>query len=80
MNAEVLLSQGEEKRLAKVIKRSVDSDGKVIGNYNELPVLNTMLYGVKFLDGSIKTYSANLIAKNILMQTDGDGLHRQLLE
>ena len=75
MNAEVLLPQGEEKRLAKVIKRSVDSDGNVIGNYNELPVLNTMLYDVQFPDGSIKPYSANLIAENILMQTDSDGLH-----
>ena len=54
MNAEVLLPQGEEKRLAKAIKRSVNSDGKVIRNYNELLVLNTMLYDVKFLDGSIK--------------------------
>ena len=80
MNAEVLLPQGEEKRLAKVIKRSVDSDGKVIGNYNELPVLNTMLYDVQFPDGSIKPYSANLIAKNILMQVDSDGIHCQLLE
>ena len=34
MNAEVLLPQGEEKRMAKVIKRSIDSDGKVIGHYN----------------------------------------------
>ena len=80
MNAEVLLPQGEEKRLAKVIKRSVDSDGKVIGNYNELPVLNTMLYDAKFPDGSIKPYSANLIANNILIQADSDGLHHQLLE
>ena len=39
MNDEVLLPQGEEKRLAKVIKRSFDSDVKVIGNYNYLPVL-----------------------------------------
>ena len=46
MNAEVLLPQGEDKRLDKVIKRSVNSDGKIIGNYNELPVLNTMLYDV----------------------------------
>lgn len=28
MNAEVLLPQGEEIRLAKVIKRSLDSDNK----------------------------------------------------
>ena len=80
MNAEVLLPQGEEKRLSKVIKRSVDSDCKVIGNYNELPVLNTMLYDVQFPDGSIKPYSTNLIAGNIVMQADSDGLHDQLLE
>ena len=80
MNTEVLLPPGEEKRLTKVIKRIVDSDGKVIGNYNELPVLNTMLYYVQFPDGSIKSYSANLIAENILMQEDGDGLHHQLIE
>ena len=54
MNVEMLLPQGEEKRLAKVINRRVDSDGKVIGNYNELLVLNTMLYDVQFPDGSIK--------------------------
>ena len=63
-----------------MIKRSVDSDVKVIGNYNELPILNTMLYDVQFPDGSINPYSANLISKNILMQADSDGLHHQLLE
>ena len=80
MNNEVLLPQGEEKRLAKVIKRSANSEGKVIGNYNELPLLNTMLYDVQFPDGSIKPYSASLISENILMQADSDGLHHQLLE
>ena len=80
MNAEVLLPQGGEKRLAKVIKRSVDLDGKVIGNYNELLVLNTILYDVKFPDGSINPYSANLITENILMQADSYGLHHHLLE
>ena len=80
MNAEVLLPQGEKKRLAKVIKRSVNSDGKLNGNYNEISVLNTMLYNVQFPDGSIKPYSANLIAKNISIQADSDGLQHQLLE
>ena len=39
-----------------------------------------MLYDVKFPDGSIKPYSANLITENILMQADSDGLHHQLHE
>ena len=72
--------QGEEKRLAKVKNRSVNSDGKVIRNYNELQVLNTMLYDVQFPYGSIKPYSENIIAENILMQADSDGLHHQLQE
>ena len=52
------------------------------GNFksNKLPVINTVLYDLKFPDGSIKPYSANLIAENILMQADGDGIHHQLLE
>ena len=51
VNSDVLLPQGEEKQMDKVIKRSVDSYGKVIRNYNVLPVLNTMLYDVQLPDG-----------------------------
>ena len=39
-----------------------------------------MLHDMQFPDGSIKPYSENLIAENILMQADSDGLHNQLLE
>ena len=65
MNAEVLLPQGEDMPLAKIIRRNVDSDGKVIEDYNNIPTLNTILYDVKFLDGVIKPYSANHISENI---------------
>ena len=80
MNAEVLIPQGEEWRLAKVIRMSVDSDGKVGGNYNDLPILNTFLYDVQFTDCAIKPYFANLTAENILMQVNSDGYHCQLLD
>ena len=80
MNAEVLLPQGEELRLAKVIRRSVDYDGNVGGNYNDIPILNTVLYDVQFPDAEIKPYLVNLIAENILMQVDADGYHCQLLD
>ena len=39
-----------------------------------------MLYDVQFPDSSIKPYSENLIAENILMQVDSDGLHHKVLE
>ena len=39
-----------------------------------------MLYDVQFPDGTIKPYSANIVAENILNQVDKDGYHRQLLK
>ena len=43
MNSEVLLPQGEYMQLARVIRNNVDSDGKFIGDYNDIPTLNTIL-------------------------------------
>ena len=80
MNAEVLLPQGEDVSLTKVIRRNVDSKGQVIGDNNDIPILNTILYNVQFLDGAVKPYSENLIAENILTQVDVDGYRNQILE
>ena len=65
INAELSLPQGEEMRNAKVIGRSKDSDGEVIGTYDENPFLNTIIYDVEFPDGEIKEYAANVIAENM---------------
>ena len=62
INSEVMIPQGEELRLSKVIQSIVDLDGKLGGNYDDIPILNTILYDVQFLDGGIKLYSENLIA------------------
>ena len=43
MNDEVLLTKGGYLQLAKLIQQSVDSDGKVIENHNNIPVLSTIL-------------------------------------
>jgi len=73
INAEVLLPQGEGLVAAKVIRRSLDEDGKVIGNHNDMPMFNTMLYDVEFPDGAVKPYAANVIADNIDEQVDSEG-------
>ena len=80
INAEVLLPQGESKQLAKVIRRSVDADGHVIGTFNKNPILNTLLYDVEFPDGVTKQYAANLIAENILCQVDSDGRYSSFVD
>jgi len=72
INAEVLLPQMEDMRLAKVIKQSVGSDGRLVGKENKILDLNTALYDVEFDDGTMKPYYANIIAENILISVDAE--------
>ena len=73
INCKVLLPQGEATALAKVARRVVGSDGKVIGEFNENSILNSLVYQCEFNDGTIKEYAANVIAENIYAQADTDG-------
>ena len=70
---ELSLPQGEMMAPAKVIGLSMDADGKVIGDSNDNPILNTTLYDVEFSDGMIKSYAANIIAENIYNMVNADG-------
>lgn len=73
ITAEVKLPQGDSEVLAKVLRRSVDEDGKVIGCYNENPILNTIVYDLEFPDGTVKEYAGNVIAEHVLYAADPDG-------
>ena len=63
INAVVVLPHGESDNLAKVIRRSLDVNGQVIGNHNEDPILNTCIYNVELQDGIPKSYASNMILK-----------------
>jgi hypothetical protein len=80
INAEVLLPQGESEQMAKVLRRAVDDDGKMIGTFNNNPILNTIVYEVEFPDGTVREYAANVIAENILQQVDPNGRHSHVLD
>ena len=66
LNAKVWLQAGDEYVTGKVSKRALGPNRKVSGRYHNNPFLNSMLYEVKFPDGQVKEYSANLIAENML--------------
>ena len=80
INADVLPHQGEEKQLAKIICRSVDVDGRVIGIHSDNPILNTVVYDIEFPDWVIKPYATNIIAENIMRQVDTDEHYSQMLD
>ena len=75
IQAEVQLEGG----LAKVLRRAIGPDGKVAGEYNDDPRLNSVVYEVEMSDGQIKEYSANVIAENILRQVDHEGYSTTLI-
>jgi hypothetical protein len=79
INAEVMLPNGNSMAIAKVVCRGVDDEGHLVGNFNDNPLLNTLLYESEFDDGTTRAYSANTIASNIFMESDADGYPRSLL-
>jgi hypothetical protein len=54
INAEVLLSKDDATAIARVVCWAVDSNGKVVGDWNVNPLLNTLVYKCEFNDGMIK--------------------------
>jgi hypothetical protein len=73
INAEVLLSKDDSAAIARVARRAVDSKGKMIGTWDENPILNTLVYECEFEDGTIREYAANTIASNIYEEGNADG-------
>ena len=73
INAEVLLQADNSAAIAKVMWRSVDDEGRVVGDYNENPLLNMIIYECEISDGTTKAYAANTIPTNIYMESDADG-------
>ena len=71
--AEVLLPKGIHMQAATVLGRSKDNFGRLIGNYDSNPILDSRVYDVMFPDGTIHQYAANIIAENVLNSVDEDG-------
>ena len=80
VNMEIGLPRGEDGNLERAIvkKRAVDVDGNPIGVPNKNPILDSSMYEVEYIDGTIEVLPANLIAENILSQVDQEG-HRQMM-
>ena len=66
--------------MAKVLRKSVDENGQVIGAHNKNPLLNTLVCDVKFPDGDVNKYVANLIAENVPSQVDPNGYYTNTME
>ena len=67
-------------RAERVVDRTKNQYGRVIGYHNPNPILDTRIYDVMFPDDSILQYAANIIAEHMYSQVDKDKHLYQLLE
>jgi hypothetical protein len=64
----------------KVQQRKREANGSLKGTAHPNPILDTCTYEVKFPDGQVAEYSANVIAENMYTQCDTEGNQYLLLD
>ena len=73
ISAKVLLPHEGKVQKGKVIGRSYNDDGNLLGEYNTNPLLNSIIYNVEFPDRQLREYSASTIAQIIYTKVDKYG-------
>ena len=66
--------------LCKVKGRKRDSNGSLVGIYNQNPILDTRVFNVEHPDGSVDEYATNVIAESLLSNVDDDGFDLGLVD
>ncbi len=79
INMEVRLPSGEKELYGQVIGLCLDKDGRMIGIPHKNPFMNSVLYEIKFEDGSSQAYGANVIADNMWRMANDEGYQEDAL-
>ena len=79
-NTKVNIQNGDRVQHGKVVGRSSDPEGNLVGHYHDNPMLNTYSYDVEFSDGLVREYAANIIAENMVSQVDEEGYSLIMLD
>ena len=80
INAELQMQLDKQMMKGMVKRHALGPDGHTTGKYGDNPYRNSIIYEVKFADGEIHEYMANLIAEGMLAQVDLEGNHLPLMD
>ena len=76
-----LALQLDEKVVAGRVKRqSLGLEGKIVGRYDDNPIMNSMIYEVELPESQVKDYAENVIARNMLSQVYDKGYSATLVD
>ena len=62
---------------ARVVKRSLGPDGNAVGAFNHNKMLDTRIYDIMFMDGTVQQLAANRIALSMYKHVDLERLARR---
>ena len=80
LTAQVMFPQGEHLESSTVIGKKCNVNNNPIGCGHLNLILDSRVYNVKFSDGVVQLYAANVIAKNLFSQINGNGYTRVLMD
>ena len=81
INAELMLArEGEGMVAARVIKRSLGPDGNAVSVFNHNKMLDTMIYDIMFMDGTVQQLAANRIALSTFEHFNSEGFTTKILD
>ena len=65
---------------ARVVKRPLGPDGNVVGYFNHNKTLDSRIYAIMFMDGTVQQLAANRIAMSIYKHVDSEGFTTIILD
>ena len=65
---------------ARAIKRSLGPDGNAVGAFNHNKMLDTRIYDIMFMDGTVQQLAANRIALSMYEHVDSEGFTTKILD
>ena len=75
IEARVRLPRGDEFITGTVRRRKQNSDGNLIGNHSQNPLLDSRAYEIEFQDSHVAEYAVNLLAEAMLSHCNDEGHH-----
>ena len=65
---------------ARVVIRSLGPDGKVVGYLNHNKMLESRIYDIMFMDGTVQQLAANRIALSMYKNVYSEGFMTKILD
>ena len=65
---------------ARVVRRSLGTDSKVVGYFNHNKMLESRIYDILFMDGNIQQLHANRIDLSMYKYVDSEGFTSKILD